>query len=26
VQHKYYLKESLDKYQDGNYKVIEYFK
>lgn len=26
VQHKYYLKELLDKYQDGNYKVIEYFK
>lgn len=26
VQHKYYLKELLDKYYDGNYKVIEYFK
>lgn len=26
VQHKYYLKELLDKYDDGNYTVIEYFK
>lgn len=26
VQHKYYLKELLDKYYDGNYEVIEYFK
>jgi len=25
VQHKYYLKELLDKYQDGSYQVIEYF-
>ncbi|MEI2271684.1 hypothetical protein OHD16_05980 [Sphingobacterium sp. ML3W] len=25
VQHKYYLKELLDKYQDGSYHVIEYF-
>ncbi len=25
VQHKYYLKELLDKYQDGSYRVIEYF-
>jgi len=26
AQHKNYLKELLDKYYDGNYKVIEYFK
>jgi len=26
VQHKYYLKELLDRYYDGNYKLIEYFK
>jgi len=26
VQHKYYLKELLQKYDDGNYTVIEYFK
>jgi len=26
VQHKYYLKELLDKYADGNYELIEYFK
>ncbi|MDV7697403.1 hypothetical protein N6B72_10765 [Chryseobacterium soli] len=26
VQHKYYLKELLDKYNDGNYTVVEYFK
>ncbi len=25
VQHKYYLKELLEKYQDGTYHVIEYF-
>jgi len=26
VQHKYYLKELLDRFYDGNYNVIEYFK
>lgn len=26
VQHKYYLKELLEKYYDGNYQVVEYFK
>lgn len=26
AQHKYYLKELLEKYDDGNYTVIEYFK
>ncbi len=26
VQHKYYLKELLDKYYDGNYEIVEYFK
>lgn len=26
VQHKYYIKELLEKYHDGNYEVIEYFK
>ena len=26
VQHKYYLKELLDKYADGSYEVIEHFK
>jgi len=26
VQHKYYLKELLEKYDDGSYTVIEYFK
>lgn len=25
VQHKYYLKELLEKYYDGNYTVVEYF-
>lgn len=26
VQHKYYLRELLARYQDGNYELIEYFK
>lgn len=26
VQHKYYIKELLEKYHDGNYEVIDYFK
>ncbi|MGH2624626.1 MAG: hypothetical protein ACRDE7_13230, partial [Sphingobacterium sp.] len=26
VQHKYYLKELLERYADGSYEVIEYFK
>ena len=26
VQHKYYLKELLEKYDDGNYEVVDYFK
>jgi len=25
AQHKYYLKELLEKYYDGNYKLVEYF-
>lgn len=26
VQHKYYIKELLEKYYDGSYKVVDYFK
>ena len=26
VQHKYYIKELLEKYHDGNYEIVDYFR